>query len=1175
MKKIITASALFLSLIVCGQDNAQNWVKKTIYTPTVADPQAKTVSVTYLDGLGRPIQQIDNAQSASSKDISTYIGYDDFGRQQKQYLPYPASTNTMIFDDDPTTSQAYVPYAGNNPYSEKEFDGSPLNRVMKMAAPGNLDTWAMGSGHEISMSYNTNIDSDLVRHFKGTGQLFTDEGYYQKYVLYKTVTTDENGQDSETYTNTKGQLILKRSNAGADLDTYYVYDEFDNLVFVISPKANGNITPAILEDLCYQYKYDQYHRLIEKRVPGKQSEYIVYDKLNRIVATGPTFSPFGSNSINGTPEQGWLLTYYDQLSRVALTGWVSVSGTFNNQTRASLQANTYDSGVTNIERSSVNIIDGASINYDNQYLPNNLVLLSVNYYDDYNFEGATNNFSSSIPSQFVYYNNTNLPIGMPTGSWVRVPDTTLLFETSYILYDQFARPISVYKKNYMDGYTHTETELDFAGRTHQILTTHRKRMSDLIIITKDAFTYTAEGRQDKHTHEIISALMPRTLMSQNNYTELGQLITKFTGNTDGQTPLQEINYQYNVRGWLTDINEIQDGNPNRVDLFAFKINYDLVGVIHGTDVDNIASLYNGNISETYWRTASDNVERRYGYEYDGNNRMVNAIYNKPGSAITTKSYNEHMKYDYNGNITMVTRNGNLDLLDTYMEIDDLTYKYRTNTNRLEMVFDSTGSTLGFRDNALSSTHDADDYDYDINGNLIIDNNKGIVNIRYNHLNLPTEVSFQNSKIYYIYNAAGQKVSKTIATSAGMQVTHYLDRFQYFNDDLKFFATSEGYVSAIKTGPTDYKFRYVFNYTDHLGNIRLSYGLNENGILKILEENHYYPYGLKHTNYNSVVLAHRKEDPTEQIVLRGPIVDPGGKVEKNYAYKFNGMEWQDELELNLYDMDMRDYDPAIGRWTGIDPVTHHSMSPYCAFDNNPVFWRDPSGADGLPPEAINSWHFAGNNSLNTFFNGGTGNLSNGDHMLGGSGDEFWEGQTAYTGGDKAWSNYFEDNSPKGQGVATAENISDGEILDEEDIAPPETIWEWISGRRNTLQKNRTKLMNCEFPEVITLLIGGAEVKAVNQSIIVLGKYPQYVNMASKLKAKIFSIPTNVWNKMTHAEQWAANTKFLDRAVARGDKFLLSNRLTSISEATGYFKMELQYLSDKGYRLAKDGLSLIKY
>ena len=62
----------------------------------------------------------------------------------------------------------------------------------------------------------------------------------------------------------------------------------------------------------------------------------------------------------------------------------------------------------------------------------------------------------------------------------------------------------------------------------------------------------------------------------------------------------------------------------------------------------------------------------------------------------------------------------------------------------------------------------------------------------------------------------------------------------------FFPTAEGYVS-VTNGE---KFNYVFNYTDHLGNIRVSYTLNPaDGQLKILEENHYYPFGLKHSNYN--------------------------------------------------------------------------------------------------------------------------------------------------------------------------------------------------------------------------------------------------------------------------------------------------------------------------------------
>jgi RHS repeat-associated protein len=98
----------------------------------------------------------------------------------------------------------------------------------------------------------------------------------------------------------------------------------------------------------------------------------------------------------------------------------------------------------------------------------------------------------------------------------------------------------------------------------------------------------------------------------------------------------------------------------------------------------------------------------------------------------------------------------------------------------------------------------------------------------------------------------------------------------------------------------------------------------NPATEILEENNYYPFGLKHKGYNQIANSCRSEEAE--------------------AYKFNGKEYEDALGLNLYEMDMRQLDPAIGRWMVQDPVIHHDYSPYSAFDNNPVYWADPSGAD---------------------------------------------------------------------------------------------------------------------------------------------------------------------------------------------------------------------------------------
>ncbi|MGV0923432.1 RHS repeat domain-containing protein [Empedobacter tilapiae] len=102
---------------------------------------------------------------------------------------------------------------------------------------------------------------------------------------------------------------------------------------------------------------------------------------------------------------------------------------------------------------------------------------------------------------------------------------------------------------------------------------------------------------------------------------------------------------------------------------------------------------------------------------------------------------------------------------------------------------------------------------------------------------------------------------------------------------------------------------------------MSYQKEANGSLKVLEENNYYPFGLKHSGYNNTNLANA-----------------------NYKYKYNGKELQDELGLNLYDYGARNYDPAIGRWFNIDPLAeiYRDDSPYNYALNNPIYFIDPDG-----------------------------------------------------------------------------------------------------------------------------------------------------------------------------------------------------------------------------------------
>ncbi|MNX77353.1 hypothetical protein D3C86_1088930 [compost metagenome] len=372
--------------------------------------------------------------------------------------------------------------------------------------------------------------------------------------------------------------------------------------------------------------------------------------------------------------------------------------------------------------------------------------------------------------------------------------------------------------------------------------------------------------------------------------------------------MQKVDFNYNIRGWLTEINKtanLQQGSDAK-DLFAFKINYNTTQA----GITGVNALYNGNISEILWKTGSDALDRGYGYKYDNLNRLKNAIYEKSG--LTTDAYDENLTYDKNGNIISLVRKGDIDPQVGIIEIDNLAYTYPANSNQLGKVTDNANNTSGFND--VNKT--GDDYTYDANGNMITDKNKNITAIAYNQLNLPKKITFGTTgTIEYIYNAAGQKLEKIVTEGTVTTNANYLGGFQYKNNVLEFFPTAEGYVKN-----TAGALSYVFQYKDHLGNIRLSYAKNPTTqVLEIIEENNYYPFGLKHKGYNDYVATGNK-------------------------YKYNGKELQDEMGLGVYDYGARFYDPATGRWYTVDAMAekYSEMSPYNYALNNPVIYVDPDG-----------------------------------------------------------------------------------------------------------------------------------------------------------------------------------------------------------------------------------------
>ena len=740
--------------------------------------------IQYYDGLGRLEQTIQRHTSPSKKDLVTLQEYDEYGRESVAWLPGLSLYNGAYNNPETIKSSAQEVNNDTRPYSNLIYENSSLNRITQQYGPGKI--WR-DNGRNIKLFYKVNVEEDAQLNcirYKAEGSnsapTLRRDGNYATGELYVTIEHDEEWNISYEFKNKLGQIVLVRKiNKGENYDTYYIYNEFGNLCFVLPPRIQDEgIEQDHLNKLAYLYRYDNWNRCIGKKIPGTDWIYYVYDKADRLI-----FTQDGEMRKRGE----WLFVIPDVLGRTVLTGVCKNNMVYTGNPLANIVAGVSWTGNNNIYKGYD--VTGVSLN-------GTIKVSVVNYYDRYNFQSLNGflglGYETPLSGYGARYSAANN--GLLTGSFVAEVnnESSGLYSTFY--YDYNGRLIQSKSKNHLGG-----QDNEFIG--YNIIGQPLKRMHIHSVPGKNTLTevynyiYDHVGRLIETNHSLNNATP--VILARNSYDELGRL----KESTASSRSELKTTYTYNVRSWVQNIN-----------------NYHFW--------ENLAYNFNGNISQQEWRQTGKT--RKYSFSYDGLSRLEKAVYSGDGNFGTVYSYDKH------GNIKTLERRGYTGT-NTFGVIDNLIMSYTG--NQLTKVEDTgvipnLSTSADFRNGSRAAV----EYTYDANGNMTKDLNKGIRHIAYNSLNLPSSLTVSNSlgsaTNTYVYSAAGSKlsVSKKDSITSSTFKTDYVGNVIYENGVFKRLLVDGGYYQDGM---------YYFYIRDHLGNNRIV--ANKDG--GVVQSTQYYPFGM--------------------------------------------------------------------------------------------------------------------------------------------------------------------------------------------------------------------------------------------------------------------------------------------------------------------------------------------
>ena len=745
------------------------------------------------DGLGLPYQLLRVGVTPSGQTLASQQDYDSQYREVKTWLPV-ATASTGALANFASASSSY--HGDARAYTQRTYEASEGGEQTALQQPG---ADLAGKAVRTDRLSNSTTAALQCRRYEASGTgVLKSSGLYAAGTLEVAKTTDEDGKASYVFTDYLGRTLLERRMDGTTAhDTYYVYDEWDHLCFVLPPEASARLsgttwniaTDATLRAYAYYYRYDSKFRCVEQKLPGADPVYHVYDRTGALV-----FSQDGNQRQRGV----WGVRLSDRMGRPALAG--EYTGTSAPDIANAVVRCTYSATAAGLGNSHY-AVEGMNLG--------NFQLLQANYYDNYDFLSQ-----SGFTDRTTFPTGTVNAKGLQTGSILATLEGgTPLYEAYY--YDLKGRVTKQVRTNLLGGADVTTTAYTLTDKPSSMTHTHTANGKTTRTETY-GYTYDQADRLTKATHSLGGT---QATLASYAYDDLGRLQTK---NLHGNAGNQQT-YAYNLRSWLTGIGGSK---------FTQNLYY---------TTGNGTKQYNGNLSSLTWKAGNETTTRGYKFSYDGLNRLTTATYGE-GTSIGTNAdrFTEKVTgYDKNGNILGLQRYGQTSA-SAYGLVDNLAFTL--NGNQLTRVDDAaTASAYNGGFEFKDAVKQANEYAYDPNGNLSKDLNKNISSIQYNCLNLPSKVTFADgSTVTYTYAADGTKLRAVYVINGSTTTTDYCGNVVYENGAQKLLLTDEGYVSL-----SDGQYHYYLK--DHQGNNRVV--INSAGAVE--ETNHYYPFGGTFASTNAI------------------------------------------------------------------------------------------------------------------------------------------------------------------------------------------------------------------------------------------------------------------------------------------------------------------------------------